>query len=660
LTDSKEVAPKTQKQEKRFGLADPVAWDAINRSLMQQQQLSDLIDADDPVAVPVRQSSKKQIDSVSRTPSQRKLLDQFAKELGKYAEAAGAAGKAPVITPTISESRASVHTIKPLVPYKDEFLAAGLSVMSAEQRRSLNNKVQARSSHRRSRPYKTSNGPSRARQVLDRHGHGTTSRPGNSTSWSNSGSYVEFSPPNGYMSHIIEPLFQGKANKKTKHCHRRKRLLSWFLNKPSDKDGGIYGQPVPARTRQIKGGHIESNNPSSPRHDHRLPRHRSHRPTMQSAPGQSTSQYALPTRYVTSQKEKSVALTAAQSERSDQGLHPTQDGGLHGPVFNARPSPDGIALQGKRARARCVLPKACPEPIETIEEVTETTLLPAEHSRQDRFLPPAKRKGVMTATVGTYQHPVALPSTIDKTSVPSLPFIVRYEAGTTSSLQRALDDACRKLDGDNLQVNNEATGGKLRQNVRQDPQQDPRQCALHKALPPKPLLATKPKTVEDNIPKAETVPLTNKPLPPEPVSKTQATPERCSNTKPPSPSRKVPAPPRPLTGKRKNAVAELAKAEEMLKDLDVFLSDYDDANIKDRDVIKGLQVATHAAADDLYDAYLRHKTGLRIRRFLADLKSFEDTSAVGSTNPQSGERRAESKRLRHVHVRNDPQKQDDT
>ncbi|RYP64468.1 hypothetical protein DL769_006661 [Monosporascus sp. CRB-8-3] len=76
-----------------------------------------------------------------------------------------------------------------------------------------------------------------------------------------------------------------------------------------------------------------------------------------------------------------------------------------------------------------------------------------------------------------------------------------------------------------------------------------------------------------------------------------------------------------LRGRNQVAAAQAGhtSTQEILEDLDVFF-DYDDAGINDRDVLKGLQVAVHAAADGFYDACLWHKTGLRIRRFLTDPK----------------------------------------
>ncbi|PNY26891.1 Uncharacterized protein TCAP_03181 [Tolypocladium capitatum] len=70
--------------------------------------------------------------------------------------------------------------------------------------------------------------------------------------------------------------------------------------------------------------------------------------------------------------------------------------------------------------------------------------------------------------------------------------------------------------------------------------------------------------------------------------------------------------------------------------------DFDDGEIADRDVLRGLHVAASAACDEEVDAFVRNRTGLRIRRFLADLMALE---AFGDARPgEGGEQRARRRR----------------
>ena len=52
--------------------------------------------------------------------------------------------------------------------------------------------------------------------------------------------------------------------------------------------------------------------------------------------------------------------------------------------------------------------------------------------------------------------------------------------------------------------------------------------------------------------------------------------------------------------------------------------DYFDQDITDQDILKGLKMVLSAACDEKLDRRIRAKTGVRLRRFLADLRAFED------------------------------------
>jgi hypothetical protein len=66
--------------------------------------------------------------------------------------------------------------------------------------------------------------------------------------------------------------------------------------------------------------------------------------------------------------------------------------------------------------------------------------------------------------------------------------------------------------------------------------------------------------------------------------------------------------------------------------------------VADRDVLRGLHVATSAACDEEVDDYVREKTGLRIRQFLADLVALETYWSEVQSNNDDGEQRARNRR----------------
>ncbi|KAK1600698.1 uncharacterized protein LY79DRAFT_655050 [Colletotrichum navitas] len=75
----------------------------------------------------------------------------------------------------------------------------------------------------------------------------------------------------------------------------------------------------------------------------------------------------------------------------------------------------------------------------------------------------------------------------------------------------------------------------------------------------------------------------------------------------------------------------------------------DDCGIDDRDVLRGLNIAISAACDEEVDAWIRLKTGVRIRRFLADLKAFETLGDEHEPDPvreRARKRRADSRKLK--------------
>lgn len=73
----------------------------------------------------------------------------------------------------------------------------------------------------------------------------------------------------------------------------------------------------------------------------------------------------------------------------------------------------------------------------------------------------------------------------------------------------------------------------------------------------------------------------------------------------------------------------------------------DDRHIDDRAVLRGLHIAISAACDEEVDAWIRKETGVRIRRFLADLKAFE----VLADRDRPLEPREDGARARRAHLR---------
>ncbi|TQV95866.1 hypothetical protein IF1G_05695 [Cordyceps javanica] len=76
--------------------------------------------------------------------------------------------------------------------------------------------------------------------------------------------------------------------------------------------------------------------------------------------------------------------------------------------------------------------------------------------------------------------------------------------------------------------------------------------------------------------------------------------------------------------------------------------EYDDREITDRDVLRGLHIAASAACDEEVDAFVRNQTGLRIRRFLADLMTLETLAVNPPVDKKqwARQRRADMRKLK--------------
>ncbi|KAK2600221.1 hypothetical protein QQS21_005017 [Conoideocrella luteorostrata] len=97
---------------------------------------------------------------------------------------------------------------------------------------------------------------------------------------------------------------------------------------------------------------------------------------------------------------------------------------------------------------------------------------------------------------------------------------------------------------------------------------------------------------------------------------------------------------RPNIPKRTSSIKGITSSTEI---------DYNDRELSDRDVLRGLHVAAAAACNEEIDAFVRNRTGLRIRRFLADLMVLETLTAVraGEDGQQHARRRrAEMRKLK--------------
>ncbi|KAI1761867.1 hypothetical protein GGR53DRAFT_522080 [Hypoxylon sp. FL1150] len=588
-------------RQKRFGLADPVVWDAINRSLTQQRQLSSLIVPEVPVtqAIP-------DLEVPSRTSSQHKALNRFTRKLEKYADVSGAAtSNVPVMTPTESESKNSYHTVQPLMPFRKEFQAAGLAVTSAEQGR-----------------------------VSPTGGHACVEHPSESTERlvgingefdgqedptaeplsSSSGSYIEFTPYGGPAE--LSSLPKSKMLQKSTYKEKR-GILPWLRKKPTVEEIREFEpqeQWQPIRDGRVQSG-MRGKDAQNPR-DHRTSVHQE-QPARVIYPSTPTTQpVKLPSasNLNTPQKPSYILTGAKQSNRGRRSepiiSYTNPEAGMRQPVVYT-----GLR---KRDITMARLPR--PETIEEEQEISpshtnQTIIKESPHSEVRISSIPAAEIKPSPQNISSHTTP---------SSVPSLPYPARYASGRLSSLERALEEVSQQLDKMEQEADKTAEYHRpptLVETTNHKEQKKETSSCHQVQQAPKPVLPRRPH-------KAEKVMYVDRKMPSvSPKQKTKPAQSLSgSPSRPPTrttqtataltPTRSKPLPSRP----KEKMLPRTPQTKDVQNDAKVFL-DYEDADISDRDVIKGLQVAIRAAADDSYDALIRDKTGLRIRRFLADLRA---------------------------------------
>ncbi|KAH8177657.1 hypothetical protein LIA77_02739 [Sarocladium implicatum] len=121
------------------------------------------------------------------------------------------------------------------------------------------------------------------------------------------------------------------------------------------------------------------------------------------------------------------------------------------------------------------------------------------------------------------------------------------------------------------------------------------------------------------------------PKPLEPVKKRGSLPRRPMSRR--SVTRRI----RPAIPMRASSILHSMRSTEV---------DQPKRRVADRNVLRGLHVATSAACDEEVDDYVREKTGLRIRQFLADLVALETYWSEVQSNSDDGEQRARNRRRR--------------
>ncbi|KAK5658743.1 hypothetical protein OQA88_1552 [Cercophora sp. LCS_1] len=605
--------------------------ESVRRSLSQQNRLSALVPSDPPAtSAKVAQAEAQRLiltagptsdalalrcaaNLMSRSSSQQITLDSFARELEEFAIVTGAVRKHTVSTPSAPENHASIHTVQELLPYHQQFQEAGLAVTSTDQRVPLKKEKSLGSHGRRSQD---------ERLRLDGRSSSAGATSSSSTQVSSSGTVIHLQtavPVSLAPVHEVtkRPSEDQKTNRDNHGPEPRHRVVEPIpavatpgyptpddrkVNKPRPSAVFLANKPLPAKpvlpqpgdVKQPRGIVKEAKKAIESRVDQKTPpRPRGERKLPQMSNESQTS--------TGSQSTAAPQATPGSSSKVDKALPALPTARISSQVRH------GIALPSKTSW----MPIARHLPT-TIAEETEP-------SPQRQRTPPNKTiitKHDSMDIKAKYKN-ISQPDT-DNTRLsvfckPELPETWKNALGTPSSFEKALDDVVRKLDDmgeSKLEYDKDGPGSRRASSKPPSPSQRLQRAA---ALRRQRLAEA---TVQGLDAKVRAVPAA------------VLIPARSSMRKEES-------------GSRKSA---------KMPDVADTMPPHEDEEISDRDVLKGLKIICAASADTELDAWIRTKTGLRLRRFLADLKTFEGLSqdGIAAVDDQRAarRRRAEKRKVR--------------
>ncbi|KAG7050200.1 heat repeat protein [Colletotrichum scovillei] len=654
--------------ERRFG-------EAVRRSLSQQSRVS-------LVASPSNRSSNQSFRAPqppSRTSSRRREVNRFARQLEIYAERRKAAGELPVSTPT-PESVISLHTVTALLPYEEQFQAVGLAVTSEQQRQKSPPKQSPEKDMKMknspevitkpiSRPKETRKQVEPGQLQLN----GLRSASTSSSDSSTSGTQVAFAQPDAWELAFIDEVPAKKESSTSRCCNlpcfqnTRDQLIDVTMGRPPpaptpttiDTPNKILAKwdPVyPQKTEALQGWRDKASRDVRAKtwHGNTAQRPSTYRPPREGLPSRNETEAPSPksksprkvvphdleddkppippraqARTDRSRKQskapkletsapKGIRKESQQNRFSDQENFPP--GGKVLPAIAKTPVKATVLSESDENTAQVQtqdsynnkIPTVSKQPAGVVDKPLRVSIRQPERKAKEKVAllnkptqtdfehPPIFQSGRMFRSL---PGPAKLPEMERRersaqtshgtiTPNPALPSTWKLTLSSSSSLEVAMEAASREMEiQEAMKSRHETLRG---QDLEADAQAIPYMAA----------------EVEHDEPL------------PEPVSEEAPLP----SGEQPEEGRK------PLRGSDNSDPKE-----------------QDDKDIDDRDVLRGLHIAISAACDEEVDAWIRQKTGVRIRRFLADLKAFETLGEEDQPDPakeRARNRRADSRKLK--------------
>lgn len=585
---------------------------SLHRNLSQQNRLSCIV-------TPGKALSRQVSDTPPSENRQRRTLSRFTKELERYCVAASTNGSAPLppSTPTVSESPTTLDTVTELLPYHKQFKLAGLAVTSREQMPQISESVHPELPARHIGRLKNHN-------VSTVQIDGSTATPSDQASVSPEPAARAVSEKTHTGTSVPQPTAQ------TTQPHPRpitKPLLPWLLKQNPSLASTVHSgrrlskelmHPSPATLAEpyltpagVIDSYFDSLQPSGPQDD--LPTERNSSLSAVSGAVSHTNkplpkqpplkQHPIPTRSDRRHMENTATWPTAGVLIHDHSPPPPSRAKLPGDLpapgndssFGCSWSPMDDDLASVSNTNPPVPPKGAINNMNTSAEACNKPETPPKdeapneaenlqghshhhgHSLYNKWM---KATGLRRRASA---KPLLMPTTIREESEtpakdserlerpalgqsdapPQISVGLTLPAQSSSSFERALDAVISKLDA-----------------------MEERRCYERKMD----LRAARQALNKSEFPVQSA--------------------SRKSNLKPCASASESPA--------SETSLETIPSPEAAIE--------YSDTGINDRDILLGLKMAICAACDENLDAWICNKTGLRLRRFLADLKAFESIS----------------------------------
>ncbi|KXH50828.1 hypothetical protein CSIM01_01677 [Colletotrichum simmondsii] len=591
-----------------------------------------------------------------------------------------AAGELPVSTPT-PESVISLHTVTALLPYEEQFQAVGLAVTSEQQRQKLPPKSSPKKDMKTKNPPDVKVEPILTRPQETRKqaepGHlqlnGLRSASTSSSDSSTSGTQVAFAQPDAWELAFIDEIPAKKESSTSRCCN-----LPCFQNTRDQSIDVPMGRPPPAptpttidtpnkilakwepvypqKTEALQGWREKASRDVRAKtwHGSTAQRPSTYRPPREGLPPLNETESPSPKsksprkvvphdleddkppippraqartdRSRKQSKAPKLETSAPQGIRkeSQQNVFSDQEnfppGGKVLPVIAKTPVKATVLSESDENTAQVQaqesysnkVPVGSKQPAGVVDKPLRVSIRQPERKAKEKAAllnkptqtdfehPPIFQSGRMFRSL---PGPAELPEVERRersaqtsrgtiTPNPALPSTWKLTLSSSSSLEVAMEAASREME---MQEARQSRHGTLRgQDLKADAQAIPYMAAEVELDEPLP----EPVGEEAPLPSAEQPEEGRKPL-------------RGSDNSDPK--------------------------------------EQDDKDIDDRDVLRGLHIAISAACDEEVDAWIRQKTGVRIRRFLADLKAFETLGEENQPDPakeRARNRRADSRKLK--------------